>query len=71
MRYSELSELGFALVIMPITVLLAAVGAVRSTLAAVREAGTPVEVEASLPSFDDFTDLIGLSEITELQARYA
>ncbi len=68
--YAELAQLGFSLVIMPITILLAAVGAVRSTLDGVRAAGTPVDVEAGLPSFEDFTDLIGLAEITELQGRY-
>lgn len=70
LTYSELTELGFSLVIMPITVLLAAVGAIRATLNGVKAAGTPIDVEASLPSFDDFTDLIGLSEITDLQSRY-
>ena len=68
--YSELAELGFSLVIMPITALLAAVGAMRSTLAAVKSAGTPVEVEAELPTFADFTELIGLAEIAELEERY-
>jgi carboxyvinyl-carboxyphosphonate phosphorylmutase len=70
LTYAEMAEYGFALVIMPITVLLAAVGAMRSTLAAVRADGSPVQVEESLPSFGDFTDLIGLAEINELQHRY-
>ncbi len=70
LSFAELAELGFALVIMPITVLLAATGAIRSTLAAVKAAGTPIDVEATLPSFADFTDLIGLDEITGLQHRY-
>ncbi len=70
LTYAELAELGFSLVIMPITILLAAVGAISATLAGVKAAGTPVEIEPSLPSFNDFTDLIGLSEITELQGRY-
>ncbi len=70
LSHSDLVELGFSLVIMPITVLLAAVGAVRGTLEAVKAAGTPIEMESILPSFDDFTDLIGLAEITELETRY-
>jgi len=70
LTHRELAELGFSVVIMPITVLLAAVGAIRSTLDGVKAAGTPAEVESSLPSFDDFTELIGLSEINELHARY-
>lgn len=67
----DLTELGFALVIMPITTLLAATGAVMATLARVRADGTPVGVESELPAFADFTATIGLDEITELQGRYA
>ncbi len=70
LTHDELVELGFALCIMPITALLAAVGAMRSTLAAVKADGTPSNVEAGLPSFADFTDLIGLDEISRLQHRY-
>ena len=70
LTHAELTELGFALVIMPITLLLSAMGAMRSTLAAVRAEGTPAEVEAAIPAFGDFTAMIGLGEITELQHRY-
>ncbi len=70
LTHAELTELGFALVIMPITVLLAAVGAIRSALAAVKADGSPVTIEPELPTFADFTDLIGLPEVNELQHRY-
>ncbi len=70
LTYDELAELGFALIIMPITTLLAATGAMVSTLAEVRKQGTPVTVESDLPSFSAFTDIIGLAEINELQHRY-
>ena len=70
LTYSELAELEFALVIMPITVLLAAVGAVRSVLAAVKADGSPVNVEGTIPAFADFTELIGLAEINQLEHRY-
>lgn len=70
LTYDELAELGFALVIMPITTLLAATGAMVSTLARVKADGTPAQAQDELPAFADFTDLIGLPEILDLQQRY-
>jgi 2-methylisocitrate lyase-like PEP mutase family enzyme len=69
--YERLAELGFAIVIMPITTLLAATGALRAALAQIRGAGTPLPVLDQLPSFDEFCDVIGLPEIRALEARYA
>jgi len=62
-------ELGFALVIFPISTLLAASRAVADTLAHLRADGTTAA--AGLPDFDDFMTMIGLPEVRELEARYA
>ena len=62
-------ELGFALVIFPVSTLFAASRAVAETLAHLREDGTTAAVD--LPDFDDFTTMIGLPEVRELEARYA
>jgi 2-methylisocitrate lyase-like PEP mutase family enzyme len=70
LTYDELAEPGFALVIMPITALLAATGAMVSTLARLKADGTPVHVQHELPAFADFTDLIGPPEILDLQQRH-
>ncbi len=70
LTYDEITELGFGLVIMPITTLLAATGAMVSALAEVRKQGTPASIEADLPDFAHFVDLIGLDEINRLQHRY-
>lgn len=67
----RLKELGFAMVIMPIGLLLAATRAMEAVLASVRRHGTPVEVLAELPTFNQFTDLIGLPEINALEARFS
>jgi 2-methylisocitrate lyase-like PEP mutase family enzyme len=67
---ARLRELGFAMVIMPIGLLLAATKAMEAVLASVRRHGTPVEVLAELPTFNQFTDLIGLPEINALEARF-
>ncbi len=75
LNYSELTELGFAIVIMPITTLLAATGAMTAVLQQVKADGTPADiadtVEVSLPEFGDFTEMVGLPEVLDLQHRFA
>ncbi len=68
--YDRLVELGFALVIMPITTLLAATQAMQGALAALRRDGTPAGIVDDLPPFDDFLDLIGLPEVRALENRF-
>ena len=65
----RLRELGFRLVLCPLTALLAATAAVQQALADLRRSGKPPD-DAAL-SFPGFTDLIGLPEIQRLEARYA
>jgi 2,3-dimethylmalate lyase len=66
----RIAELGFALVLFPIGTLLAAVAGIRTLLAALERDGTPAAVLPGLPSFDEFTDLIGLPEIRSLEERF-
>jgi 2,3-dimethylmalate lyase len=68
---SRLAELGFAVVIFPISTLLAATGAMRHVLARIRADGTPRAVLDELPSFPGFLEFIGLPEIKDLERRYA
>ena len=65
----RIRELGFALVIYPVSTLLAASRAVSETLARLREHGTTTAID--LPDFDAFTTMIGLPEVRELEARFA
>ena len=67
----RITELGFSLVLFPIGTLLAATAGMRSLLATLRAEGTPAPVLPSLPSFGEFTDLIGLPEVQELEQRFA
>jgi 2,3-dimethylmalate lyase len=69
--YDRLRELGFRIVIFPISTLLAATRAIREVLATIRADGTPVRALSGLPRFAEFTDLIGLPEVVGLEARYA
>ena len=69
LELDRVRELGFALVIFPISTLLAASRAVADTLVHLRADGTTAA--AGLPDFDDFMTMIGLPEVRELEARYA
>jgi len=68
--YDRLAELGFALVIMPLSTLLAATTAMRAALERIRADGTPLRALELMPSFDGFTELVGLAEVRKLEVRF-
>lgn len=65
-----LAELGFAIIIFPISTLLAATKAMRGVLQKIKQDGSPIGILSDLPRFGDFVDFIGLPEILELEQRY-
>lgn len=67
----RITELGFSLIIYPIGTLLAATAGIRALLATLKSDGTPVAALPALPGFDEFTDLVGLPEIQELEQRFS
>jgi 2,3-dimethylmalate lyase len=66
----RLRELGYRIVIFPLSTLLAATSAMRSILAEIATAGTPAAALADLPTFGQFVDFIGLPEIRAAEQRY-
>ena len=68
---ARLREMGYRIVIFPISTLLAATAAMRRILREIAEAGTPEALLPELPSFGEFTDFIGLPEVREAEQRYA
>ena len=66
----RIRALGFRLVIFPVSLLLSAMQAMRSAAASIREAGTPLPLVAQLPTFQEFTDFVGLPEVRELEQRF-
>lgn len=66
----RLTELGYRIVIFPISTLLAATAAMRGILREIAQAGTPAAAMGELPSFGEFTDFIGLPEVREVERRY-
>jgi 2,3-dimethylmalate lyase len=71
LSFERIAELGFAVILCPVTALLAATAAMQQAFASVRAHGTPAALQGSLMPFTDFTTLVGLGEITELEQRFA
>jgi carboxyvinyl-carboxyphosphonate phosphorylmutase len=71
MPLERLKELGFRIVIFPISALLTAAKAVRGVLAEIKTEGTPRRIFSGGSSFREFNELIGLGEIQELEKRFA
>ena len=63
------AELGYGVLLLPISLLLAATAAMRATLTQIRTNGVPT-VETETDPFGEFTDLIGLPDVLDLQHRY-
>jgi 2-methylisocitrate lyase-like PEP mutase family enzyme len=67
----RLRQLGYRIVIYPISTLLAATAAMRRILREIAQSGTPAAVLPELPAFGEFLDFIGLPEVREAEQRYA
>ena len=67
----RLRELGYRIVIFPISTLLAATGAMRWILQEIARAGTPAAAMQEMPTFAEFVNFIGLPQVREAEQRYA
>jgi carboxyvinyl-carboxyphosphonate phosphorylmutase len=67
---ARLEELGFRLVICPISGLLAATAALRAVFAKIAEDGTPIKAIEGLPALAEFTELVGIDEVAEIGERF-
>ena len=67
----RLKELGYRIVIFPISALLVAAKAVREIMARIREDGTPIRVAPQFLSFQEFNNLVGLAEIQDLERKFS
>ena len=68
--YHRLRELGFRIIIFPISPLLAATHALRELLQRLKQDGTPAAAMDRMMSFQNFIDFIGLPEIRDLERRF-
>jgi 2,3-dimethylmalate lyase len=66
----EIRYLGFKLVLFPVSLLFAATHAMSGLLEILKRGETSVPFHSQMVTFAQFTDLIGLPEIQELERRY-
>jgi 2,3-dimethylmalate lyase len=66
----RLKQLGYRIVIFPISTLLAATAAMTAVLREIGTAGTPAAALPAWPGFADFVDFIGLPEVRAAEQRY-
>jgi carboxyvinyl-carboxyphosphonate phosphorylmutase len=66
----RLKELGYKIIIFPVSALLAATRAVQEVMARISASGTPAGAMEDLVGFSDFLDFIGLPEIRDLEWRF-
>jgi carboxyvinyl-carboxyphosphonate phosphorylmutase len=71
MPLDRLKELGYRIIIFPISTLLAAAKAVRAAIAEIRATGTPIRLVSELISFHEFNEMIGLAEVRRLEQRFS
>jgi 2-methylisocitrate lyase-like PEP mutase family enzyme len=65
-----LRELGFKIVIFPISTLLSATKAMMKVLESIKKDGTPMNVMGELFPFKEFLNFIGLPEVQQLEKKY-
>jgi carboxyvinyl-carboxyphosphonate phosphorylmutase len=71
MPLDQLKQLGYRIIIFPISGLLAAAKAVRAAMAEIRATGTPIRLVSDLMSFHEFNEMIGLAEVRRLEQRFS
>jgi carboxyvinyl-carboxyphosphonate phosphorylmutase len=71
MRLEQLQELGYRIIIFPISTLLAATKALGEVLAEMKAEGTPHRVFPDRAPFEQFNEMIGLGEMQQLEKRFA
>lgn len=67
---NEIRDLGFKLVLFPVSMLFAATHAMLRLLEILKQGETPTPFSSHMVTFSQFTNLIGLPEIQELERRY-
>ena len=71
MTPAELHELGYDLIVSPLTALFAAARAMGEALAVLREQGTLRDQTGGLLTFDEFNEIVELDRHYQTEAAYA
>ena len=67
----RLQELGYSLILFPLSALFLATHAMRESLVQLRMHGSPLPIMERLTGFQEFLDITGLPEIRKLDRRFA
>jgi 2-methylisocitrate lyase-like PEP mutase family enzyme len=67
----RIRDLGFRIVIYPISTLLAATAGVRQVIAQIKRDGSPINAVRDLPGFDEFISFVGFGEVQEIARRFS
>jgi 2-methylisocitrate lyase-like PEP mutase family enzyme len=67
---ATMARLGFRLAIFPNWLLLAAIPAMRRMLRELKTKGSVADIRGEVATFKEFTEIAGLPEVQELEARY-
>ncbi len=67
---AEVSKLGYRLILYPNWLLLAAIRAVDSVLATLKQEESVAGIAPDLPDFRQFFDLLGMQDVRALEERY-
>jgi carboxyvinyl-carboxyphosphonate phosphorylmutase len=68
--YDRLRQLGFRIIIFPISPLLAAARAIGELLQRLKQDGTPAAAMNQMMSFQNFVEFVGVPEIRDLERRF-
>ncbi|MEZ5341004.1 MAG: isocitrate lyase/PEP mutase family protein [Acidimicrobiales bacterium] len=68
--FATINDLGFAIILMPITTLLAASKAMTAVLEHIKASGSPVGTSGLTTTFDRFTHDVGLADVQTLDTRF-
>jgi 2,3-dimethylmalate lyase len=68
--YDFLRKNGFKVIFFPLCTIFAANKAIKQVLAGIKKSGTPEKVMSMFPTFNEFTDIVGLPQIRQLEKRY-
>jgi methylisocitrate lyase len=68
---AELADLGFRLIVSPLSMLLSMAKAIRDSAQTLKDSGTLRDNLSSIMSFDEFTSVVGLPEHLERESQYS
>lgn len=70
LSFKELQEMGYAIVIYPLSTLYIITKAVMDLVEEMKQTGTPASIISRMATFSEFNEIVGLKAIGELEKKY-